>query len=303
VVAAVMLLALLMAGCGGRESKRAQVAQYLGYLNQLETALSKPLVDISNAGQQFAGQQKVGVGHPENPGGIAGFAPSSPFPGLRPPAAGAPLTPAETIDRAVAQIRALRDQAAAIKAPPAAAHLRALVLELIDGQVRLASEVATLSTFLPRFAQDLQPLGPAMARLTSVLSQQSAYGSAAVAAVYSAKAAALRQFNAVLDGIASSLRGLSPPAVSKPLWSNELTALTGMSVAAGRLAGALQSGPGSNVTQYLQEFNRAAASNHTVTAQEAQIAAVKAYDSDLGGLADLARAITRERLRLSSTLK
>jgi hypothetical protein len=121
--------------------------------------------------------------------------------------------------------------------------------------------------------------------------------------VYAAKAGALRQFKQVLDRIAGQIRTLSPPQVSEPVWNSELTALSGMSASAAKLADALASGPSAAVSQDLLAFNRAAASNHTVAAQKAQIASVRAYDRDVGRLSYLGHEIEAERLRLANSLK
>jgi hypothetical protein len=115
----------------------------------------------------------------------------------------------------------------------------------------MTREVAELVVFLPRFQAALEPLAPDTNRLEVVLSQQSAYGQAAVAAVFAAKAAALRQFRGEVDGVAGQLRKLQPPAVSKPSYDGQLTSLTGMATSAGRLATALETGAQANIAPLL----------------------------------------------------
>jgi hypothetical protein len=159
--------------------------------------------------------------------------------------------------------------------------------------------------FLPRFSAALAPLGPATISLERVLTQTQAYGTAAVAALYTAKAQALRHFQGVTTGIVTRLHRLHrlhPPRVSMPQYRAELGSLTGMSSASGRLAGALAGGTPGNVTTLLVAFDRAAASTRSRSAQRAQIAAIKAYDAGAARLNRLSSAVAVERLRLANTL-
>jgi hypothetical protein len=149
----------------------------------------------------------------------------------------------------------------------------------------------------------MAPFGPALARLERVLSVVQAQGSAAVAAVYAEKSAALRSFRAVALVLLRNLRGLDPPGVSLPAYRAQVRALQGMASAAEGLAGALGSGDTTAAQPLLNQFRRAAATPASLTAQKAQIAAIRAYDAQIASLNRLAAAANRERLRLSQTLK
>jgi hypothetical protein len=272
---------LAAGGCGG-SSQREAVSTYVTRIGRIEAALATPLKAVSQAGNQFAQERAAGG---SSTGGALAAAHE------------------RTLLRALEQIRGLRAQAAALKTPGAAGRLRALVLELIDRQAAMTREVAQLVVFLPSFNTALAPLGLATRQLEVVLSKQTALGTAAVAAVYSAKAAALRGFKVAVDAVAANLRRLRPPAVSKPTFDSQLRSLQGMSASAGKLANAIGSGPAGNVQPLLLAFDRAATSTHTVAVQKAEIASLRAYDSQDSKLQALAQQIERERLRLSGSLR
>ena len=279
----VALLAMLLpAGCGGQHSQRPAVANYITQAGRIETALATPLTAVTQAGAGFA---RARSHHARLIDRLAG--------------AGSE----RTLLHASKQIESLRARLAAVPAPPAVTRLRALLLERVDLQARLTRQVAALVVFVPRFAAALRPLGPATRRLEVSLSQRSAYGTAAVAAAYAAKAAALRRFQASVGDVLVRLRRLRPPAVSRPGYQAQVAALVGMSTSAGRLARSIAAGPQGNVQPVLAAFDRAALSTQSVAVQKAQIAAIRSYDAQSGKLDGLTRAIDNERLRLSDTLR
>jgi hypothetical protein len=181
--------------------------------------------------------------------------------------------------------------------------MRALLLQLMDGEAAMTRELAQLVAFLPQYNAALASLGPAIRRLELALSRRSASGAAAVRAVYLDKAAALRRFQGKTGAVVHELRRLRPPAVSQPGYAAQLASVRGMGVSAGRLAAALASGTLSNVRTLLVQFDRAAARSSTVAVQKAEIAAVRSFDSHSAALNDLSQKVALERLRLSNTLR
>lgn len=276
------LVSVLVAGCGQSSSPRLAVARYIRRVNRIESGLAQPLAAVTRAGGQFAAQPTAAAG---KLGGVITLGQEQPL-----------LT-------ATAKILALRRELASIPAPAPAAHLRALLLKLIDGQVAMTREVTKLVVFLPRFQKALGPLAPATTRLEAALSRNSAYGAAAVAAVFAAKVAALRQFQAQVNRIAGQLRRLHPPTVSKPSYRAQLSSLEGMAASAGRLADALASGDRSGLGPLLTQFDRAATSSQTASVQRAEIAAVRAYNARIAGLTQLSQSVEAERERLANTLR
>jgi hypothetical protein len=269
---------LLAAGCGQHSSRRPAVAGYVKQVNAVEARLTSPLTSITKVGASFARLQGAGGSS------VSGFLQQG------------------TIAGALQRIASLREQLARIKTPPPAAHLRSLLLQVIDAQIAMTRQLAKMVVFLPRFSSALAPLTPALRRLEAVLSQQSAYGASAVAAVYAAKAAALRAFRKSVDGILTRLRELRPPAVAKSDLEAEAHSLRGMGDSAGKLATALGQGPQANVQPLLTAFGRAAASAQSPAARRAHTTAIRAYDRQIARITSLSRDADLERLRLANSL-
>lgn len=270
----------LLAGCGQQQTQRSLVASYLKKIDQIEKQLAAPLAKVTATGAQFTREERSG-------GSLTGLLPAA---------------HEQTLLRAWAKIEQERDRLAGLKAPRPAIHLRSLLLQIADGQAKLTRELAQLVVFLPRYNSALRPLAPAARRLDTVLARRSASGSGSPAAVASGEAAALHQFSTSVNGIVRRVAQLRPPSVSKPDFQAQLTALRGMSSAAGRLAGVLQGGAQGNLQQLLAQFDRAATSTQTIAAQKARIAAVKAYDGESTRLNQLTQAAQAERLRLANNL-
>ncbi len=287
---AVILLAVLAGGCGQQSSQRPAVAGYVKQVNAIEASLATPLASVASAGNAFSQEQRTSGGNADSPKqGSAGILTLGP-------------SPEQTLQKALVQIRALKTRLAAISTPASAEHLRVLLLALIDDQAAMTRQVAELVAFLPRYNAALRSLGPATKQLETVLSQRSAYGAAAVSAVFASKATALRRFQATTSAMLVQLHQLQPPTVSQPGFKAQEAALQGMGASAGRLAAALASGATSNVGPVLTQFDRAAASTNTVAVQKAEIAAAHAYDARVSALDALSQKVALERLRLSNTL-
>lgn len=275
-----VLLGLLAAGCGQSNSPRAQLARYVTRVDAVELELRTPIAAVSRTGKQFATEEAAEQRHRD-----------------------------ESLERSrqrslledEARIRALREKLASLPAPAAAGHLRALLLQLLDGQLSLTAEVAKMVVFIPRFAVTLTPLLPAMRRLEPVLAAQDA--GASQASVYATKAAALRRFASALQQILTALGGLQPPAVSRPDYRAQVRSLQGMSTNAARLASALTSDETTAIEQSLEGFDRAATSNQAASVQKAQAAAVRAYDSQVSQLARISQSISAERQSLADEVR
>lgn len=275
---AAVALGLLVAACGQQSTPRQAVAAYLKHVNRIESELTHPLSTVTSAGGQFAQEQGSG-------GSLTNLVTGS---------------HEQALLGALSRIEALRARLAAIQTPAAAVRLRRLLLQIIDAQAAMTREVAQLVNFLPRFKAALNPLAPATRRLEAALSHQSAAGSTAAAS--SANAVALRRFKHAVDGVVAEVRGLHPPAVSRPQYETQLAALREMSTSSGRLAAAIVDGPQGDVQPLLTAFDHAATLNQTISAQKAEIAAIRAYDDQSTKLTQLSQAAEEERLRLANTL-
>ncbi len=278
-----LALALALAGCGHQASKqRVAVAAYLRRVQRNENAFAKPFAAVAKAGSLLAAEQQRG----SLLDSLAGAAGES------------------SLQQASRRLAQLRGELAAIPAPPPAARLRRLLLELADRQIALAREVAGLQVFVPRFSAVLKGLAPATRRLQAVLAAPGVSGTyAAVAVAYELKAAALQRFAATASSTAKALRAIHPPAVWAPAYKTQLASLEGMSSGATHLAQALQTGQTGSFASLMLAFDRAATLSQTVAAQRAQIDAIKAYDrAAQGGQTALRNKIALERLRLADTL-
>lgn len=200
------------------------------------------------------------------------------------------------------KITALRASLAGLRAPAAALQLRALLLEIADRQAALTLQSARFVRFVPEFTAALRPIGPATARLTSVLRTNQGSG-AGVAALYAQKSQALRTFRFTTQQIGSGLQRLTPPTMLLPEYRTELSALRAMGSAAGRLADALAAGQTTKISSLVSAFDSAAAATGARSSQLAQRAAIRAYDRRIAQLTQLELAAARERLRLANTLR
>jgi hypothetical protein len=271
----------VLAGCGSSQSgPRSGVAHYIGKVDRIELTLKTPLATVTRAGSQLASspQRASLLGNLERAGSE------------------------QALSAALTTIRSAQARIAALTTPAAARRLRSLLLSLTASEADLTHQLRLLAVFLPRFSAALAPLGPAILSLEQTLARTRAYGSAAVSALYTAKAQALRRFQGVTNLLLARLHRLSPPRVSLPQYRAELTSLRGMGTSSGRLARALAGGAQGNVRPLLLAFDRAAVATRTRSAQRSEIAAIKAYDASTARLNTLAAAVASERLRLSKTL-
>ncbi len=277
-----MLVALLaLSACGHHADPRAALATYIGAVDKVESALATPLRSVSRVGPKLSASARRGSS--------IGTVTKS--------------LEAGTLARDEGQIKSLRGQLAAIKAPAAAQRLRSLLLQLVDRQLELTNELSGLAAFLPRFSAALVPLGPASTELNRAMARRQGLGPAGVAAVYSAKAAALRRFEAVIGSVLGTLHTIHAPPVSAPSHSAQVQALTRMKRDAGQLAIALGAGGGSRVPGLLADFDQALALGRSLPVQRAEIAAAKAYDARIASLNALVRQIQLEQRSLARTVR
>jgi hypothetical protein len=280
VVVPVVVVALVIAGCGGQSSpRRAQLAHYVTSVNRVEQSLMGPLMTVTRVSATVSGRHQKAL--TERSAAIL----------------------QRRLATSVSAIRAQERRLSAIPVPRPATHLRALLLRYTTAEADLTAQLDLLVGFLPRFSAVLAPLGLALTRLEAALGVHEAAGAAAVSAVYAAKVQALRAFQRMMTRIIGRLRRLAPPAVSLPAYRAQLASLRGMGTSARRLAGALAGGAPGNVTPLLVAFDRAALATRSRSAQTAESAAIRRYDAQASSLTTLAEDIARERLRLAASVR
>jgi hypothetical protein len=259
---AIAVSLLAAAGCGGT-SRRTVVAHYIDGVNAIEAKLARPLLTISEADRDFAHP------HPDV---------SSVLLRLR---------------RSKARIHVLAGRLAALPPPPEARRLRRLLVELLDREQSLVGEVEKMAVFIPAFNRTLAPLGTANTELKRDLARKTSPD---------VKARALDRFRARVVSVEEALRKLHPPPSSEPAWSQQMAALERAKAAVEALSFALRHKEASVIPRLVHAFDVAAASNKTISAQRAEIAAVAAYDERIKSLDGLGTTIAREETRLERTV-
>ena len=96
------------------------------------------------------------------------------------------------------------------------------------------------------------------------------------------------------------LRRLDPPAVMRPSYRTQLQTLDASRTPGSALAEALRKKDRSRVPVYGRRFSDASRVASSVSAQEAEIAAVKAYNSRVRAIGTVQGEIRRELLRLQA---
>jgi outer membrane murein-binding lipoprotein Lpp len=256
--AALLVVCLVLAGCGGSGRKEA-ISAYIDQVNAVQTRMAKPLQDVSRANRDFAAGKKD------------------------------PAVVRDHLTRSEQTMKTLRRRLERVRPPADAKKLHALLLELIGREVALTHEVAQMAVFIPAFSLALEPAAPAGKRLKSELN---------VKGKVAEKAAALEAYRDALGGVLARLRPLHPPPSSEPVFASQVQTLTEVRSAVADLALALREKRNADIGPLLHRFDVAAVGNQTVAAQKAQIAAVRAYNARLHGLDTLTLAIAKERSRL-----
>ncbi|HEY6961295.1 MAG TPA: hypothetical protein VI408_05325 [Gaiellaceae bacterium] len=266
----VAIVAALLAGCGGH-SKRAQIADYITRVNDVEKGMAGPLREVSVANRTFAKQQS---------------------------------DPQVRADLATSQktMRQLRHRLSLITPPAEAEKLHSLLLQLVDQEVALTDEVRKFAVFASTYQGVLQPVQTASNALKAQLSQ-STKGRAAAKRLNAEKARDLEAYAATLGSVRAALARLDPPDVWKPTFRQQLSSLSQLQQASLALAGAIGKNDTAAIPTLLERFDAAAVANQSVAAQKRQIAAVKAYDGKIRRIIRLAQRVQLERVALQKRFK
>jgi hypothetical protein len=211
----------------------------------------------------------------------------------------------------------LERRVAAIPAPPAAARLHRLVVQLVERERLVAQEAERLAVFMPRFVAVLHELSNAQTGLGHALAQvkgprphavrgtpaelaraRAAYNAASAQAA-AKQADAVRAYGHALARATIRLRALGPPPVMAPAYRTQLRTVLATEAAAAALAGGLLSTNRSQVPVLNRRLFAAARIAGAVGAQRAEADAIKAYDARVRAIAALQRTIQVELSRLS----
>jgi len=286
VIAVAILIAVLL-GPGGLLShkKQSPTAAYIDRVDALERQMQAPLAELLAVYRTYSTQ---------NP------------------------TAKEQVNLAQAPrtLQTLERRLLGIPAPAPAAKLRELLVQFVEAERRVAAELAQFERFMPRFHALTAAAAVANSQLAHALAasappkphavhgtrKQIAAAEAAYAAA--ARAAQARQADAVdaydrvLALAVRELRGLQPPAVIAPAYEAEVHTLAATKTAGMALASELRKSNTQRVPALSRSFDQASRLSGGLTAQRAEIAAVKEYNARVRAIAALEGEIRAELLRL-----
>ena len=198
--------------------------------------------------------------------------------------------------RAERTLALLGARIAVLDAPVQASRLRSLVLRVVREETGVTREMHALVVFEPPFNAALKKLRVAAQALSKNLAavhapvphaihgtakqiaQAKAQFNAEASAAAAAQADAVVAYDSVAAGVARTLERLTPPAVLAPSYTAQLAALRATTQAGGRLATELRNTKRTKVAELSRAFALATRRSQSLTAQRAEIAAVKAYD-------------------------
>lgn len=217
-------------------------------------------------------------------------------------------------------LRSVDRRVRALAPPPQADRLHRLVLELLGVDIAVAHELTQLTAFMPHFRAALQSASLASRQLSTSLAAarlptphavrgtpkqiaraRAAYHTKAAAAV-NAQADAVVAYCVRLGRVLSGLRVLQSPPVMAPTLHAQVAALVATRRTGFALARELRKTNLSNVPVLSHRFSAAARTAGSVSAQRAQIAAIKAYNARVRQTGAIAARIRTEVLRLQSAV-
>lgn len=257
-VALVVLVALSFADRG--QTPREAVAAYITDVNRIEVGLAAELRKVDNRYRKFGG----------NAARLERQAPE--------------------LARAERTIRDLRRRLSALRPPPDAEPLHALIQKLLALELAFAGEVTDLASYLPRLAREQAPLAAGVAKLRrGVTGAKTAPDQARAFADYA------RATRAVADRMA---RASAPPqfVATRRAEVARLRRLADVSI---RIESALEDGRTDDAVRLFASFARIAAASEVAKAERE---AALAYNRRLKSIRRIARAIQSERARLDREL-
>ena len=280
----------VVAGVGSlwhhRSSSRSATDTYIRSIDQVEQQMRLPLTHVLTAYRNFSTLAAT-------PGGRRRLA------------------------EATRTLGILKRRVALLDAPPAAAKLQQLLLQLVEQERLVAREVDQLAGFLPRFERLLRQARVAQTTLSHQLARITVPAPHAVrgnpAAIAKARAdfasaenraelrraAAIEAYDRSIARVGTRLRELRPPPVMAPAYRTQLQALVATHVAGVALASELHSTDRSRVPVLSRRLGVAARIAWSVGAQRAEVAAIKAYNRRVRAVGGLQGRVQLEVSRLA----
>jgi hypothetical protein len=266
----VLVTAVFVTVTQHRKSHKDPVAEYVKQINGVQQRLRYPLTQAEVAYKRFSASGKVDA-----------------------PQRAQLASALRTLHEYERQVRAL-------SAPADATELRARVLAYAVAQERAAAEAAELAQFMPKFVARIDELRASGAAFARDLGSGSAARSTKSAAERARQADALDAWLARAAVIRDRLRELRPPEVMRPTYDAQLVALAASRAAGRALSEALRTAA-VDTFALNRRFAVATRSAVTTSRQQAQIAAIKAFNRRVTGVARLRDRVQNELQRLQRT--
>ena len=257
-------LVSLMLVAGCGNDERDSVESYIEQVNAIQADLREPLTSVAQVNVEFSTK-------------------GANLDKLRP-----------RLARSEATLRRLEARVDELDPPARAEKLQHAFLALVEAEADLAGEVSAVASFLPELQAALDPVGPASRRLRQRLT---------AADSPAAQAAELDRYRAGLAVAVKRLEALDPPRVLAPSRDTQLRTLRRVRASAGTLAKALRTEDREALPTLIAEFANAGRSGESISAQKAQIAAIRAYNNRVAHIRDLAERVTNARIKLDESLR
>jgi hypothetical protein len=263
-LAGVAAVVLVASACGGHGAQRKAVTAYIQQVNGIQIAMRAPLTSVEKAYKAFGRKNGPTLAQIE-----------------------------PRLVRAELTIRRIGKRLRALHPPPDAQKLHRLLVRLVTQEAEVAHEVVLLAQFSPRFTAALGPLGPASEQL------QTSFKHAKKA---KDQADALDAYAVSVGGVLTKLRAVKAPPAFVPTLESQRSTLERVRATALDLATGLRKNKQAALPTLIQRFTNAGRAGQGLAAQKARIAAIKAYNARIAGLAALAGRISTERSRIDTRL-
>lgn len=249
---------------GCGNEKRDSVEAYIAEVNAVQADLREPLSAVAQVNVEFSTK-------------------GAKLDRLRP-----------RLARSEGTLRRLHARVSELRPPDEAEGLQRAFLALVEAEADLAAEVSSMASFLPKLQTALDPVAPASRRLRRALTD---------AQTPAEQAAELDRYRTGLTAAVERLEALDPPRALTPSRDTQVTTLRRVQASAASLAEALRANDREALPKQIAAFANAGRTGESVSAQKAQIAAIRAYNTRVAHLRDLAEKVANERVKLEESVR
>ena len=225
----------------------------------------------------------------------------------------------EDLSNARTTLHMLQARLRGLEAPAPAARLHTLILRLTDAEERIAAEVESLALFAPRYSRLIRRTQTASVQLSKALAAvrppaahrirgtKKQVAAARAAFQRAASDAAAQQADAVTAYVAAlvsasrALQRMHPPPLMRPSYRTQLHTFSASIASGTKLATELRKQDRSRLPEVSRRFTIASRLAGAVTAQQAQRAAIQAYNARVRNIGSLQGQIRQELFRLQTT--